>query len=98
MEPLQYSHEKLVELCKRYHVQRLSLFGSRLKGTARPDSDIDILVEFEPNAALGFKYFRLEDELSKLFHNKVDLSTPGFLSQFFREEVLKSARPLYVAN
>ena len=97
MEPLQYSHEKLVELCKRYHVQRLSLFGSRLKGTAKPESDIDILVEFEPAQLLGFGYFRLEDELSDLFQTKVDLNTPGSLSHFFRDEVVKTARPLYVA-
>jgi uncharacterized protein len=94
----QYSQEKLVELCKHYHVQRLSLFGSRLKGTARPDSDIDILVEFEPAHSLGFGYFRLEDELSRLFHSKVDLNTPGFLSKYFRDEVLRTAKPLYVAN
>jgi predicted nucleotidyltransferase len=98
MLPLNYSQEKLAELCKQYHVQRLSLFGSRLKGTAKPDSDIDILVEFEPDHRLGFGYFRLEEELSKLFHTKVDLNTPGFLSQYFREEVLSTAKPLYVAN
>jgi uncharacterized protein len=93
-----YSQERLVELCKQYHVQRLSLFGSRLTGTARPESDIDILVEFETTARLGFGYFRLEDELSKLFRNKVDLNTPGFLSRNFRDEVLRTAQPLYVAN
>jgi uncharacterized protein with HEPN domain len=71
----QYSQDKLIELCKQYHVQRLSLFGSRLKGTDKPDSDIDILVEFFPNHSLGFGYFRLEDDLSELFRSKVDLNT-----------------------
>jgi predicted nucleotidyltransferase len=94
----QYSQERLIELCKQYHVQRLSLFGSRLKGTAKPESDIDILVEFEPNSRLGFGYFRLEDALSELFRKKVDLNTPGFLSKRIREEVLSTAQPLYVAN
>ena len=98
MLPLNYSQEKLAELCKQYHVQRLSLFGSRLNGTARADSDIDILVEFEPHHRLGFGYFRLEDELSRLFHTKVDLNTPGFLSKYFRDDVLRTAKPLYVAN
>ena len=97
MQPLQYSPEKLAELCKRYHVQRLSLFGSRLKGTARPDSDIDILVEFEPGKTPGLAFFRLEDELSQLFGGDVELSTPHFLSTYFRDEVVKSARPLYDA-
>lgn len=97
MEPLQYSHEKLVELCKRYHVQRLSLFGSRLKGTAKPESDIDILVEFEPGKTPGLRFFRLEDELSQLFGGEVELSTPNFLSTYFRDEVVKMARPLYDA-
>lgn len=97
MLPLEYSQDKLAELCKQYHVQRLSLFGSRLKGTAKPDSDIDILVEFEPGKTPGLAFFRLEDELSKLFGGEVELSTPNFLSTFFRDEVVKTARPLYDA-
>jgi uncharacterized protein len=95
MLPL-YSQDKLAELCKQYHVQRLSLFGSRLKGTAKPESDIDILVEFEPGKTPGLGFFRLEDELEAVFNAKVDLNTYGFLSEFFRDEVVKTARPLYV--
>ncbi len=93
----QYSQDRLVELCKQYHVQRLSLFGSRLKGSAKPDSDIDILVEFEPGKTPGLAFFRLEEDLESVFNQRVDLNTAGFLSTYFRDEVVKSAQPLYVA-
>lgn len=93
----EYSQERLIELCKQYHVQRLSLFGSRLKGTSKPESDIDILVEFEPGKTPGLAFFSLEEELESVFNQKVDLNTAGFLSTYFRDEVVKSARPLYVA-
>jgi uncharacterized protein len=92
-----YSQERLIELCKQYHVQRLSLFGSRLKGTAKPDSDIDMLVVFEPGKTPGLDFFGLEEELESIFDKKVDLNTYGFLSEFFRDEVVKMALPIYVA-
>ncbi len=90
----------LAALCRRRRIRKLSLFGSQLKGTARPDSDIDLLVEFEPDS--GTTYFdmaEIEIELSEhLGGKKVDLRTPAELSRYFREEVVRTAEPQYVAS
>lgn len=92
--------DQLAELCRRSRIQKLSLFGSELKGTARPDSDIDLLVEFEPDANISlFDMARIEIELSSLLGGRrVDLRTAGDLSRYFREEVVRTAEPLYVAG
>ncbi|MGA9364347.1 MAG: nucleotidyltransferase family protein [Bacteroidota bacterium] len=89
---------RLSQVCQKYYVQRLAVFGSTLHGEARDDSDLDILVEFVPGHAPGFAFARLERELSAIFGRQVDLRTPYDLSQYFREEVLKEAKPLYGAN
>lgn len=64
---------RLADLCRRYHVGRLELFGSRAKGTARPDSDVDLLVTFEEGRTPGFAFVALAEELEALFGRKVDL-------------------------
>jgi predicted nucleotidyltransferase len=91
---------QLAELCRRHRIRKLSLFGSQLKGTARPDSDIDLLVEFEPDAGISlFDMARIELELSALLNGrKVDLRTAQDLSRYFRDEVVRSAEPQYVAG
>ncbi len=87
--------EALARLCEAYHIRRLSLFGSLAHGSARPDSDIDLLVEFEPGL-LGLS--SLEIEFSQLLGaRRVDLRTPGDLSPHFRNEVLRDAIPQYAA-
>ncbi|GIL05454.1 MAG: hypothetical protein BroJett031_19740 [Betaproteobacteria bacterium] len=92
--------ETLADLCRRHRIRRLSLFGSYLKGTARRDSDIDLLAEFEPDADITlFDMARIEIELSGLLGGrKVDLRTQGELSRYFRDEVVRTAKPLYVAG
>lgn len=92
--------EILSAVCHRHHIRRLSLFGSTLKGTARPDSDIDLLVEFEPGARITLlDMAQIEIELSMLLGGrKVDLRTAGDLSRFFRDEVVRTAEPQYVAG
>lgn len=89
----------LAALCRRYRIRRLSLFGSTLKGTARPDSDVDLLVEFEPGATPGLLAMaRIENELSPLLGGrKVDLRTAQDLSRYFRDEVVRSAEVQYDA-
>jgi uncharacterized protein len=84
---------RLAALCKLWKVKKLSLFGSRLKGQARPDSDIDLLVEFEPGGEPGLiGISQLELELSDLAGGaKVDLRTAADLSKFFRDEVVRMA-------
>jgi len=86
----------LARFCEQHHICRLALFGSMRRGTAGPDSDIDLLVEFEPGAKPGLiELSRLELELSDLLGRKVDLRTPQDLSRYFRDEVVKSAKVQY---
>lgn len=90
----------LADLCARHQICRLSLFGSVLKGTDRPDSDVDVLVEFKPDARPTLlDMARIEEELSSLVANRrVDLRTPRDLSRYFREEVLREAEVQYVSG
>ncbi len=91
-------HEPIAEFCRRHGVKRLSLFGSILRDDFGPESDIDVLVEFEPDSRVGLRFFAMERELSDLLGRKVDLNTPGFLSRYFREEVLAEAVVQYDAT
>lgn len=86
---------KLAEFCRRNHIRKLALFGSVLRDDFGPDSDIDVLVEFEPGRTPGLAFFGLADELSEMFGRKVDLNTPASLSRYFREQVVSEARSLY---
>ena len=89
----------LAALCLRHAIRRLSLFGSVLKGTARPDSDVDLLVEFVPGSAPGLLGLAaIEAELSELLGGRrVDLRTAADLSRHFRGEVSRSAVTQYAA-
>ena len=91
--------ELLGRLCRRHRIRRLALFGSVLKGTDRPDSDIDLLVEFELGATPGLLGLAaIEAELSAFFGGRrVDLRTPQDLSRYFRSEVMRSAEVQYAA-
>lgn len=90
--------DTLTDFCRRHHIRRLSLFGSQLKRTSRPDSDIDLLVEFDPAHIPGlFDIAGMEIELSELLGKKVDLRTAGDLSRYFRDEVLAMAEVQYAA-
>lgn len=82
-------------LCKRWHIRRLALFGSVLREDFRPDSDIDVVVEFEPDARIGWEFVTLADELSDLLGREVDLNTPDMLSRYFRDRVLSSMEVVY---
>ena len=87
--------ETLAEFCRRHHIRKLSLFGSVLRDDFRPDSDIDVLVKFEPGHIPGLAFFGMQDELSEILGRRVDLNTAGFLSPLFRDEVLAEADVLY---
>jgi predicted nucleotidyltransferase len=83
---------EIERFCERNHVRKLSLFGSILTGCFRPDSDVDVLVEFETDAAVTYlDLARMEQELSTMIGRKVDLRTPQELSRYFRERVLTEA-------
>ncbi len=90
--------EKIAELCRKNKVRELSLFGSRARGDARPDSDYDLLVDFFPNAGIGLiKYSRLQIDLANILATKVDLVTKKGLKEYLRENVLAEATPIYEA-
>ena len=89
--------KEIAALCERHHVRRLALFGSVLRDDFRPDSDVDVLVEFEPGKTPGLAFFGMEIELSELLGRRVDLNTASFLSRYFRDEVLSEAEDVYVA-
>jgi predicted nucleotidyltransferase len=88
--------DKLADFCKRHHIRRLAFFGSVLRDDFRPDSDVDVLIEFEPGHVIGLiRLAGIELELSNILGRKVDLRTPADLSRYFREEVLQSAELQY---
>jgi predicted nucleotidyltransferase len=82
---------QLAEFCRRHHIRRLAFFGSVLRDDFGPESDVDVLVEFESGHVPGLGFFSMEEELSRILGRKVDLNTPGFLSPHFRDEVLAEA-------
>lgn len=92
--------QKITEFCKEHPIiAKLSLFGSALSGTLRKDSDIDLLVEFEPGKTPSlFTLIDLEQELTAILGRKTDLRTPEELSRYFRNDVLAHARSLYVKS
>ena len=95
---IQLDPEFVAEFCQRHRVQRLSLFGSVLTDRFRPESDIDFLIEFEPEDTPGFfALARMQFELEAVVGKPVDLRTPKDLSRHFREEVLRSAEVQYSA-
>lgn len=87
--------EKLAEFCRKHHIKKLALFGSVLRDDFRPDSDVDVMVEFKPGRVPGFGIVDMENELSRLVERKVDMRTPGDLSRYFRDRVVREARTEY---
>ena len=91
--------EKIEKFCRTYHIRTLSLFGSVLRDDFSEKSDVDFLVEFEPDQTVGFlKLAGMELELSEIIGRKVDLRTPAELSRYFRQEVLAAAEVQYAAR
>lgn len=92
------SKDELAEFCKKNYIKKLSLFGSALRGPLGPDSDIDLLVEFEEGHTPGlFSIVRMEIQLAEMLGRKVDLRTAGDLSRYFRDEVVRNAQVQYQA-
>ena len=90
--------ERIAEFCRRNRVRRLSLFGSVLREDFGPESDVDILVEFEPGTRVGLiRLSGLEMELGNIVGRKIDLNTPGFLSKYYRDQILAEADVQYDA-
>lgn len=95
---IQLPKKKIAEFCKKHHIRKLSLFGSALRDDFTPESDLDILVEFEPGTRIGMiRLAELEIELGEMLGRKVDLNTPGFLSKYYRDKILAEAAVHYDA-
>ena len=88
-------YDEIAAFCERHHIRKLSLFGSVLRDDFRDDSDIDVLVEFDPDHIPGWAIVTIADELSEILGRKVDLGTPGSLSKYIRGKVLESAQVIY---
>jgi len=95
---VEISEQGIAAFCRKHHIRRLSLFGSILRDDFGPDSDIDVLVEFEPGCVPGLiRIAGLEIELSGILGRRADLRTAAELSRHFREDVLTEAQVQYVA-
>ena len=97
MATIEVDKQRIAEFCRRNRIRRLALFGSVLREDFGPDSDIDVLVEFEEGHVPGLAFFAMERELSEILGRKVDLNTPRFLSRHFRDVVLAEAEDQYAA-
>ncbi len=89
-------HDRLAAFCRENRIRRLSLFGSVLRDDFGPESDVDVLVEFEEGCTPGLAFFGMQEELSGILNRRVELSTPAFLSRYFRGDVLREAQAQYV--
>ena len=89
---------KVANFCRKHHIRKLALFGSVLRDDFGPESDVDVLVEFEPGHVPGLAFFTMERELCEILGRNVDLNTPHFLSPYFRDQVLAEAEMQYVTT
>jgi predicted nucleotidyltransferase len=87
--------QQIAAFCRRHHIRRLSFFGSVLREDFGPESDVDVLVEFEEGHIPGLSFFGMQSELSEILGRKVELHTPNFLSRYFRDRVLGEAEVQY---
>ena len=91
--------DRLEEFCRRYYIRKLSLFGSVITGDFGPNSDVDVLVEFEPGHVPGLALIRMQDELASLLGGReVDLVTPKFLNRRIRDQILREAVVQYATG
>lgn len=97
MSNIKVPRRKLKEFCVRNHIRKLSFFGSVVRDDFTPDSDIDVLVEFDKEHIPGLAFFGMEEELSQMLGRKVDFLTIGFIHKDYRRKVLQEARVLYEA-
>ena len=89
----------IADFCRRHHIVKLSLFGSILRDDFTPESDVDVLVEFEQGHLVGyFALFAMEQELAAIVGRRIDLRPPSELSRYFRDEVMREAQVQYDAT
>ncbi len=94
-QKLPITESQLADFCRKHHIQRMSVFGSVLTDEFRPDSDVDFLVEFEPDHVVGWNIVSICDELERLVGREVDVANPKYLNRRIRKSVLESAELVY---
>lgn len=94
---IEIPQDRIAIFCRANGIRKLAIFGSILRDDFRPESDVDVLVEFLPDVRVGLAFIRMQDELTAILGHKVDLHTPATLSKYFRDEVLQEAKTQYVA-
>jgi predicted nucleotidyltransferase len=88
--------DRIADICRRHHIRKLSLFGSVLRDDFRPESDVDVLVMYEPGVPVGFRVFDIEEELSRLFGGRrIDLINEKYLNPRLRKRILDEAKVRY---
>lgn len=96
MKNLHINADRVDAFCRKHHIRKLSFFGSVLRDDFGPQSDVDVLVDFETGHVPGLAFFSMERELSNILGRKVDLNTPQFLSPLFRDDIVAEAETEYV--
>jgi predicted nucleotidyltransferase len=95
---IQINQEQIADFCRRHHIRKLAFFGSVLREDFRPDSDVDVLLEFEPGIRVGlFELMSMQLEFSELIGREADFRLPGDLSRYFRDRVIAEADVQYAA-
>ena len=95
---IEVPREQIAAFCRRNHIRKLSFFGSVLRSDFVPESDVDVLVEFQPRHVPGLAFFRMQRELSEILGHKVELNTSEDLSPYFRDEVQAEEEAVYVSS
>jgi hypothetical protein len=95
---IDFSRDELAALCRKHHIRRIAFFGSVLRDDFAPDSDVDMLVEFEPDMHPGMEIVDIEEEFTRILGgHKVDFVNPKYISRFIKDEVLSTAEEIYAA-
>ena len=95
---LEVPAEKIAEICRRYGIREMSIFGSAARTDLRPDSDVDVIVDFFPETKYGLREYQgIEDELAALFHRRIDLGTKRWIKPRLRDHILSEAQVIYAA-
>jgi uncharacterized protein len=95
---LNVNKEQIADFCRRHHIRKLAFFGSVLREDFRPDSDVDVLVEFDPGTRVGlFELMSIQLEFSDMIGREADFRLPGDLSRYFRDRVIAEAEVQYAA-
>ena len=94
---LQLPDDQIAQICRRYKIREMSIFGSNARGDAGPDSDVDVLVELQPDARLGWEFFGIAEDMEQLLGRRIDLGTKNSLKSHARPSALAEAVVVYAA-